>query len=182
MAFITLEPSKGGQQHVLVVTDHLTRYAKAYTTKNMTAKTTPEVFFNNFIIHYGISKRILSDQGANFTGNLMQEFCELLKINKSRTTPYHPMGNGICDCFNRTLCNLLGTLDQDRKKTRKAYIGPLVHAYNCTRHESTGFAPFILMYGRHPRLPVDIAFGLDMDSSKSKSMTCCIKDLKDRLT
>ncbi|XP_048240817.1 uncharacterized protein LOC124120015 [Haliotis rufescens] len=182
MDFLTLEPSKGGQQHVLVVTDHFTRYAQAYATKNMTAKTTAEVFFNNFILHYGIPKRIHSDQGANFTGNLMRELCQLLKINKSRTTPYHPMGNGMCERFNKTLCNMLGTLDPDSKKKWKAFVGPLVHAYNSTRHESTGFAPFFLMYGRHPRLPVDIAFGLDMDSAKSTSMTCYIKDLKDRLS
>ncbi|XP_067687022.1 uncharacterized protein [Haliotis asinina] len=141
-----------------------------------------EVFFNNFIIHYGIPKRIHSDQGANFTGKLMQELCQLLKINKSRTTPYHPMGNGMCERFNRTLCNMLGTLDPDSKKNWRAHVGPLVNAYNCTRHESTGFAPFSLMCGRHPCLPVDIAFGLDMGTAKQKSMASYTSELKDRLT
>lgn len=34
----------------------------------------------------------------------------------------------------------------------------LTFAYNCTAHESTGFAHFYLMFGRVPKLPVDVMF------------------------
>ncbi|XP_071118592.1 uncharacterized protein [Haliotis cracherodii] len=88
----------------------------------------------------------------------------------------------MCERFNRTLCNMLGTLDPDSKRNWKAHVGPLVHAYNCTRHESTELSPFFLMYGRHPRLPVDVAFGLDMEPSKSKSINKYTKELRERLS
>jgi hypothetical protein len=60
--FFTLEKSKGGYQHILVITDHYTRYAQAIPTKSQLAKPTAEAFFNHFIVHYGIPKRIHSDQ------------------------------------------------------------------------------------------------------------------------
>ena len=142
MDVLTLEPSRGNLQHILVVIDHFTRYAQAYPTRNMTAKTTADVFFNNFIIHYGMPQRIHSDQGANFESHLIKELCTLTGIKKSRTTPYHPMGNGMCERFNMTLLNMLGTLSVEQKKDWKSHVGSLVHAYNCTRHEATGQSPY----------------------------------------
>ena len=125
--------SKGGFQHLLIITDHFTRYAQAIPCKNMTAKTTAEAFYNNFIGHYGIPRRIHSDQGANLR-------------------------------FNRTLLDMLGTLSPDEKKDWKKFVGPLVHAYNCTKHDSTGYSPFSLMFGGEPRLPIDLAFGIELNT------------------
>ena len=139
---LTLEPSKSGIQNKLIITDRFTKFAVAVPTKNQTAKTTADALFNSFIIPYGLPKTIHSDQGANFSSKLIKELCQITGISKSRTTPYHPMGNGITERFNRTLLSMLGTLEPDKKSNWKAYIGPLVHAYNATKHDTTGFLPF----------------------------------------
>jgi hypothetical protein len=179
MDFLSLESSRG-YQNILVITDHFTRYAMAIPTKNQTARTTAEAFYNNFVQHYGIPQRLHTDQGANFESKVIKELCQLLNIKKSRTTPYHPMGNGMCERFNRTLCDMLGTLPPDKKQEWKHYVGPLVHAYNCIRHESTGQSPFFLMFGRQPRLPIDLAFGIERNQ-QHQSVLQYTQGLRERL-
>ena len=113
--FLKLEKSKGGIENVLVVTDHFTKYTQAYPTTNQTASTTAKVLFERFFVHYGFLSRIHSDQGRNFESKLIEELCHLTGTQKSRTTPYHPMGNGLAERFNSTLINMLGTLEPHQK-------------------------------------------------------------------
>ena len=158
--YLCLEPCKGQVENVLVITDHFTRYAQAFPTKSQTDKVTAKVLWHNFICHYGFPEKFISDQGRNFESQLIADLCNLAKVKKIRTSPYHPMTNGQCESFNRTLCDMLGTLETKEKSDWKAFLHTLTHAYNCTRNSSTDFSPFYLMFGRHPRLPVDVAFGI----------------------
>ena len=154
--YLTLESSKGGYENILVVTDHFTKYSQAYPTKNQTARTTAQALFNNVFVHYGFPARLHSDQGRNFESKVIKELCVLGGIDKSRTTPYHPMGNGQCERFNRTLLEMLGTLEPRQKSDWRSYVAPLVHTYNCTKHETTQFSPYFLLFGREPRMAIDL--------------------------
>lgn len=179
--FLSLERSKGGHENILVITDHFTRYAVAVPTRNQTAQTTARVLFDSFFVHYGFPAKIHSDQGANFESRLIKSLCKLTGMLKSRTTPYHPMGNGMPERFNRTLLNMLGTLDEYQKADWKSHVPTLTHAYNAATHMSTGHSPFYLMFGRHPRLAVDAFLGLPQDIEKTKSYPDYVDKLKQRL-
>ena len=179
--FLSLERSKGGHENILVITDHFTRYAQAFPTRNQLAKTTAKVLFEQFIVHYGFPARLHSDQGRNFESSVIRELCSLAGVQKSRTTPYHAMGNGMVERFNQTLLNMLGTLQDSQKHDWKSYVAPLVHSYNATKHDSTGYSPFFLMFGRHPRLAVDACLGLQNPTDPISSREHYTSKLKKRL-
>ena len=111
----------------------------------------------------------------------MKHLCKITGIDKVRTTPYHPMSNGLTERFNRTLLGMLGTLENHQKSNWKKYIAPLVHAYNCTKHDSTGYTPHYLMFHHHPRLPVDLVFQTGRNQEVPKSYPEYVKSLKKRL-
>ena len=182
MDYLTLEPAKG-ISNVLVITDHFTKFAMAIPTKNQTAKTTAEAFYNNFIVHYGIPTSIHSDQGANFQSEIMRELCMITNMKKTRTTIYHAMGNGITERFNRTLLNMLGTLETSQKTDWKKHIPSLVYAYNSTPHESTKISPYELMFGRKAKLPIDAVFqqATDEITQTETSHTEYIEELRTRM-
>ena len=144
---------------------------------------TGKFLWNNFILHYGFSLKIITDQGWNIESELIENLCQLAGVQKLRTSPYHsPQTNGQCEHFNGTLLNMLGTLTPEQKKDWKCHVPALVHAYNCTRNAAIGFSPYYLLFGREPRLPVDVEFGLQRGSQKgSPGESNYISQLRRRL-
>lgn len=163
-----------------MVTDHLNKFALAFPTPNQKARTVAKCLWENFIVYYGIPERLHTDQGPDFESKLIRKLCEVAGIKKCQTTPYHPQGNPV-EQFNRTLLNMLGTLEAKQKSKWKDYVKPLVHAYNCTCNDTTGFTPYELMFGRSPRLPVDLAFGLPINQEKHQPYSQYVQSLKARL-
>ena len=110
--YLCLEPEKGLEENVLVVTDHFTRYAQAYVTRN---QTTTKTLQNKFIVHYGLSEKILSDQGQNFESQLVADLCMLMGTQEIWTSPYHLQTNSQYERFDSTLISMLGILPPEKK-------------------------------------------------------------------
>lgn len=54
-----------------------------------------------------IPRKILMDQGSNFSSKLMQELCKLLRIEVLKTSVYHPQINGLVEQFHGILKAML---------------------------------------------------------------------------
>ena len=88
----------------------------------MTAKT----LWDKFMVHYGLPRKILMDQGQNFESQLVADLCKLMGTWKVWTSPYHLQTNSQCERFNSTLINMLGTLPKEKKSEWKNHIVTLV--------------------------------------------------------
>ena len=180
--FLTIESGKKDKDHnVLVVTDQFTRFAQAFVTTSQTAQTTAKTLWDKYFVYYGFPEMIISDQGRNFESRVINELCKLGRVKKLRTSPYHPQSNGQCERFNATLLSMLGTLPPEGKATWTDKVGTLVHAYNSTKSAITGFSPHYLMFGREPKLPLDVTFGLPNPDMEAVIHEKYVKQLQSRL-
>lgn len=145
--FLTLSRPTDAYQYVLVATDLFTKYAWAIPTRDQTASTTVKVILKHIIETVGCPEHFHWDQGANFDSALLKELCKYFGCRKSRTTPYHLEGNATCERWNRTLLNMLGTLEIEQRSRWVQHLPELVQAYNNSTHASTGSTPHFLMSG-----------------------------------
>ncbi|XP_034085120.1 uncharacterized protein K02A2.6-like isoform X2 [Gymnodraco acuticeps] len=179
--FTLLEPATDGKENVLVMTDVFSKYTQAVPTKDQTALTVAKVLVDSWFNRFGVPKRIHSDQGRNFESALIRQVCQLYGIEKSRTTPYHPQGNGQCERFNRTLHDLLRSLPPEKKRVWPKYISQLVWAYNTSAHRSTGNTPYSLMFGVPPRVPADFLLGEGTPEDTTSSWDEWVQQHRERL-
>ena len=148
-------PSSGGHRYILTLIDYATRYPEAIALKNIA---TEDVAQGLLTIYSRIvfPEEILSDMGSQFVSDCMKEVERLLNIKHLSTTPYNPQCNGLVEKFNGTLKSMLRKLCVDQPREWHRYLDALLFAYREVPQESTGFAPFELLYGRSVRGPIHI--------------------------
>ena len=142
-----------GARYILTTCCYATRYPKAIPLKNELAETVADALLEIFS-RLGIPKQIMSDQGTNFMSRLMSGLFQKLRVHKIKTTPYHPMANGLVERWNGTLKSMLKRVGQDEPKDWDLYLPYLLFAYREVPEASTGFSPFELVYGRPVRGPL----------------------------
>ena len=128
-----------------------------------------DILVNRVFSRFGPPTIIHSDQGRNFESNLMQEVCSLMGIHKSRTTAYHPQRDGQVERQNRTLQEMLAAFVSEHKDDWDTWVSLAVYAYNTSCHESTGFSPYELVFGRSPRTPLELDLDIPLKHPCSQS-------------
>ena len=150
-----LPRSKQGHRYILVVCDYATRYPEAIPLKKFTAPVIADELIEIFSRH-GVPREILTDQGTNFTSQLLQELYKMIGVKPIKTSPYHPQTDGLVERFNQTLKQMLKKTIEEEGRDWHKLIPYVLFAYREVPQSTTGFSPFELIYGRDIRGPLDV--------------------------
>ena len=81
--------------------------------------------------------------------------CKLTGIRSNITSAYHPQSNGLDERFNQTLQRQLLKFVNEEQKDWDLFIDSILFSYRVSRQDSTKHSPFFVVYGRHPKLPIE---------------------------
>ena len=175
--------SKAGNKYILVMVDQFTKWVEVLPLPEISAETTAWAAVDGFFSWFGYPEQIHTDQGKNFDGNLFRELCKMLRITKTRTTPYCPSSNGQVEHYNRLLLQLSrcyvgtwhGTWDED--------LQLLAGAIRVMKNCSTGYSANMMMLLMKVTQPVDILMGTEgtemRDENPSANLTKLQKTLEE---
>ena len=148
--------SYSGNRYVVVFSDYLTRWPEAFAVSTINAVEIAKLLVNEIFCRHGSPKTLLSDRGRNFLSKLVKEVCKLLSTDKLNTSAYHPMTDGLVERFNSYISQSLSMFVSDNQKDWDEYLPSILFAYRTSPQATTGDSPFYLLYGREPRLPIDV--------------------------
>jgi len=130
--------------YILVVQDYFTKWAEAIPLPNQIAANITRELVNS---KFGMLDILHSDQGRNFESFLLRQTLDAFGVVKSRTTAYHPQGDGMVK--GSTVHYYKCYVHVCTQAYWEEFL-PLVWFTYCTSvHTSTGVSPFELMFGRN---------------------------------
>ena len=102
-----LPPSSEGWTHLFTMVDRTTRWCEIVPLSDTSTVNCANALFSGWISRFGVPSSITSDRGSQFSGSIWSSMCQVLGINHSMTTAFHPQANGMVERFHRSLKNAL---------------------------------------------------------------------------
>ena len=143
-----LQAGNNGERYILGIIDNYSRYVSLIPLRYATANEVAKALLKYWIAIFGTPESIHSDRGTVFENKLIQDLCHILKMKKTKSTPYYPQGNGVIERLFRTVKDMVfATVESSGQKWPD--VIPLVErALRCTRHAWTNFTPYEIVFGR----------------------------------
>ncbi|XP_073138227.1 uncharacterized protein [Henckelia pumila] len=105
---------------------------------------------------FGIPQTLVSDNGTQFSGAKIKDWCRGLSIRQFFTSVGNPQANGQTEVTNRTILQHLKTRLGNAKGKWVDELPSVLWAYRTTSRSSTGESPFNLAYGTEAVAPAEI--------------------------
>ena len=151
-------PADCRHEFLIVFVDCYSRFTILVPASNHTADTVSDALLRHVVPYFGTPRRLLSDRGREFVGEVWGKLTSTLGIQRVLTSPYHPEGNSINERSHRTMNNMLRARLLRDLPSRKwvTEIPGIMLALNAMVHEPHGFSASMIATGREPSLPPDL--------------------------
>eukprot|EP00253_Pinus_taeda_P030063 PITA_30063 len=150
-----INPPSRQKSYIIVCTDYLTKWAKTKAIKAATEEKVAEFLRENIFYKFGYPRELITDQGSQFTSNLIEDFLAHHKIKHRTSTPYHPQANGQVEVTNRALEGILTKVVSSSRRDWADHLVEATWAYNITWKNTTSFTPYELVYGKTALLSIE---------------------------
>jgi len=111
------------------------------------------LLYSHVYEHHGIPDDIVSDRDKLFTSLFFIGLCRLMGTKQRMSTAFHPQTDGQTERTNRTLQEVLRHCVGSMQEDWDIMLAGAELAINSAHHRSVDSTPFMLSFGRHPRLP-----------------------------
>ena len=139
--------TKKKNRFILTLVDTCSMWPEAIPLPSIDSRRVADALVQIFT-RLGFPEQILTDNGSQFTGKLMKEVYEILRVQHITTSVYHPQANGQVERFNGTLIGCLKKMVEEKPELWDTYLPAALFAYREVPHASTGLAPALLLFGR----------------------------------
>ena len=163
--------SNQGNKYIMVMVDQFTKWVEIHALPDITAIQTVRCAVDQFFSRFGTPLEIHTDQGKNFDGSVMHALCELYRITKTRTTPYHPSSNGQVERYNRLLLQMIRCYITQNSRDWDEDLQLLAGAIRGMKHRSIGYSANEMMLGTDVYTPTNIIFQTPGDETEEEPAT-----------
>lgn len=139
-----LPRSSQGFMYILVVADCFSKYPLCFPLRTATATNICRHLENDIFLVYGVPRIIISDNGVQFRSRVYKKFLDSYKIKPSFTAVYHPQANPT----ERITKSILIAFVSDNYREWSNYLSKVACAIRTAKHETTGFTPYFINFGR----------------------------------
>ena len=168
---VDLPVSEKGQNCLLVVVDHLTKFTWAFPcTTSITAAQCAELLHERLFSIYGLPAVIVSDRDTRFTSAFWESLMTRLKVKRHRSTAYHPETDGAVERMNQMLEQLIRCSSDSVGADWLDKLPGVLLSLNTNVAASTGFSPAQLMFGYQPRSILELEFPAATDQTAADDL------------
>lgn len=146
----TVEPftmTENGNRYAITMQCDFTKYVIIAPIPDKSANTVARTVINNCILQFGPMKSIKTDQGTEYKG-VFDEICDLLKIDHTCSTAYHPQTIGALERNHRCLNEYLRIFSNEARNDWDTWMPYYAFSYNTTPNVDHDYTPFELVFGR----------------------------------